>query len=162
MDIIPILGLKEELNVDAFLSSDLSSISVDEHVMMHIPARYRFSLAHELGHHWLHDDLFQQVKVETLSDWRRVLHNIGDQYFFSEFQANAFAGLVLVPPPALKARFTRRLEEAKSKGLDHGAILRFPLRQRLLEGLAGEFEVSAETLGIRLERDGLLPPLVEK
>ena len=48
MDIIPILGLKAEVGVDAFLASDLHSISVDEDVMMHFKFRFRFSLAHEL------------------------------------------------------------------------------------------------------------------
>jgi hypothetical protein len=161
MEVIPIPGLRDELGVDAFLSSDLTSISVDEDVMMHVEVRYRFSLAHELGHHWIHDALYQSVAIESVSDWRNVLEEIGDQYFFFEFQANSFAGLVLVPPAALKARFTRRLEEAKLKGLKHGDILRHPLRQRLIEGLAGEFEVSEQTMTIRLEKDGLLPPLVD-
>ncbi len=87
------------------------SISVDEDVMMHTRIRYRFSLAHELGHHWIHDDLYQGVEIGSLGDWKSVLEDIGDQCRFFEFQANAFAGLVLVPPAALKARFTRRLEE---------------------------------------------------
>ena len=59
MDVIPIPGLRDEVGVDAFLASDLESISVDEDVMIHFKARYRFSLAHELGHHWIHDDLYQ-------------------------------------------------------------------------------------------------------
>ena len=83
----------------------------------------------------------------------------GDQYFFFEYQSNSFAGLILAPPPELKARFTRRVEEAKAKGLKARDLLRHPLRQRLAEGLAGEFEVSDQTMAIRLERDGLLPPL---
>ena len=161
MEVIPIPGLRDELGVDAFLSSDLSSITVDENVMMHIKVRFRFSLAHELGHQWIHDDLYQSVDIKSVGDWRKVLEEIGDQYFFFEFQANSFAGLVLVPPAALKARFTRRLEEAISKGLKHGDILRHPLRQRLVEGLAREFEVSEQTMTIRLEKDGLLPPLVD-
>lgn len=161
MEVFPIPGLKDELGVDAFLSSDLTSISVDEDVMMHIKVRYRFSLAHELGHHWLHDDLFQSVEIKSVADWRNVLEEIEDQYFFFEYQANSFAGLVLVPPLALKARFTRRLEEAKASGLKHGDVLRHPLRQRLVDGLAGEFEVSEQTMTIRLEKDGLLPPLTD-
>ena len=72
--------------------------------------------------------------------------------------SNSFAGLILVPPAALKIRFTRRVEEAKAKGLRAADLLRHPLRQRLAEGLAGEFEVSDQTMTIRLEKDGLLPP----
>jgi len=159
MEIIPIPGLKAEVGVDAFLASDLESISVDEDVMMHFKVRYRFSLAHELGHHWIHDDLHQSVNVRTVADWKAVQEEIGDHYFFFEYQANSFAGLTLVPPAALKARFTRRVEEAKAKGLRAADLLRHPLRQRLVEGLAGEFEVSDQTMTIRLEKDGLLPPL---
>ena len=161
MEVIPIPGLRDELGVDAFLASDLSSISVDEHVMMHVKVRYRFSLAHELGHHWIHDDLYQAVEINSVADGRKVLEEIEDQYFFFEYQANSFAGLILVPPEALKARFTRRLEEAKASGAKHGDILRHPLRQRFIEGLAGEFEVSEQTMTIRLEKDGLLPPLLD-
>ena len=159
MAIIPIPGLKAEVGVDAFLASDLGSISVDEDVMTHFKFRYRFSLAHELGHHWIHDDLYQSVKVQTVTDWKAVQKEIGNQHFFFEYQANSFAGLFLVPHAALKARFTRRMEEAKAKGLRTADLLRHPLRQRLAEGLAGEFEVSDQTMTIRLEKDGLLPPL---
>jgi hypothetical protein len=159
MDIIPIPGLRAEVGVDAFLSSDLESIAMDEDVMTHSKARYRFSLAHELGHHWIHDELYQAVKVQTVKDWKTVQEEIGDHYFFFEYQANSFAGLILVPPAALKARFTRRLEEAKARGLRGADLLRHPLRNRINEGLAHEFEVSDQTMSIRLEKDGLLPPI---
>jgi hypothetical protein len=159
MELIPIPGLQAEVAVDAFLASDLESITVDEEVMMRFGARYRFSLAHELGHHWIHDDLYQSVNILTVADWKAVQEQIGDQYFFFEYQANSFAGLILVPPPSLRARFTRRVEEARERGIGASDLLRYPLRQRLVEGLAGEFEVSDLTLTIRLERDGLLPPL---
>ncbi len=159
MHVIPIPGLKDEVGVDAFLASDLESISVDENVIMHFKVRYRFSLAHELGHHWIHDSLYQSTDIRTVSDWKAVQKEIGDRYFFFEYQANSFAGLILVSPAALKARFTRRVEEAKTKGLGAGDLLRHPLRHRLVEGLAGDFEVSDQTMTIRLEKDGLLPPL---
>ncbi len=159
LDIIPIPGLRAEVGVDAFLASNLESISVDEDVMRHFEARYRFSLAHELGHHWIHDDLYQSANIRTVSDWKTIQAEIGDQYFFFEYQANSFAGLILAPPPGLKARFTRRMEEAKAKGLRPAGLLRHPLRQRFIEGLAGEFQVSDQTMTIRLERDDLLPPL---
>ena len=115
----------------------------------------------EIGHYWLHDDLYQAVAIGSVADWKRVQAQIGDEYQWFEFQANAFAGLVLVPPVALKARFIRRVEEAKAVGLDHASLLRHPLRHRMVEGLAGEFVVSEQTMAIRLEKDGLLPPLTQ-
>lgn len=163
MAIIPVLGLKDRLRVDAFLASDLTAIFVDDYVLQFVPNRYRFSLAHELAHYYLHDELYQSVEVRNISDWSEVQRQIGeDDYSWFEYQANAFAGLVLVPPARLKARFTRRVGEAQEEGLDRSAIVRFPLRQRLIEGLASEFVVSEQTMTIRLEKDGLLPPLIER
>jgi hypothetical protein len=159
MEIIPVPGLKDEIGVDAFLASDMSTVFVDEYVLRFVKVRYRFSLAHEIGHYWLHDDLYQAVTIGSVADWKRVQAEIGDEYQWFEFQANAFAGLVLVPPVALKARFIRRAEEAKAAGLDHASLLRHPLRHRMVEGLAGEFVVSEQTMAIRLEKDGLLAPL---
>lgn len=160
MAIIPIPGLKDRLRVDAFLASDLTAIFVDDYVLQFVPNRYRFSLAHELAHYYLHDELYQSVEVRNVSDWSEVQRQIGEEdYSWFEYQANAFAGLVLVPPARLKARFTRRVGEAEEQGLDRSAIVRFPLRQRLIEGLASEFVVSEQTMTIRLEKDGLLPPL---
>lgn len=57
MDVIPIDGLKAELGIDAFLTNDLEWIYVDQYVLLHAPTRYRFSLAHEVAHFWLHDEL---------------------------------------------------------------------------------------------------------
>ena len=161
MDVIPVDGLKQELNVDAFLASDLSAIFVDDDVLQFIPVRYRFSLAHELGHYWLHDDLYQGATIQSVTDWRSVQAQIGSEYRWFEFQANSFAGLILVPPASLKARFTRRVEEALQAGLKASDLIVHPLRHKLVEGLAQDFKVSEMTMAIRLEKDGLLPPLVE-
>ena len=83
----------EVLGVDAFLASDMSSVLIDEFVLQFVNVRYRFSLAHEIGHYWLHDDLYQAVAIGSVSDWKRVQADIGDEYQWFEFQANAFAGL---------------------------------------------------------------------
>ena len=54
LDIIPIPGLQRVIGAEAFLSSDLRGISVDQSVLENRINRYRFSLAHELGHLKLH------------------------------------------------------------------------------------------------------------
>ncbi|MEQ9400141.1 MAG: ImmA/IrrE family metallo-endopeptidase [Longimicrobiales bacterium] len=160
MEVIPVDGLCDDLRVDAFLSNDLTAIFVDQHIMQFVEVRYRFSLAHELGHYWLHDGLYQSTEVQSVKDFRRVQESLGDNYKWFEFQANSFAGLVLVPSPSLKARFTRRVAEAREGGVSESALLKHPLRQRLIEGMARDFNVSEQTMGIRLEKDALLPPLV--
>ncbi|MEX2532075.1 MAG: ImmA/IrrE family metallo-endopeptidase [Gemmatimonadota bacterium] len=160
MATIPIEGLSDHLGVDAFLSNDLTAVFVDQYVMEFVEVRYRFSLAHELGHHWLHDELYQSAKIASVRDFKEVQEAIGDNYRWFEFHANSFAGLVLVPPETLKARFTRRVEDAKAGGVPSASIPKHPVRQAFIEGLAREFNVSEQAMTIRLEKDGLLPPLV--
>jgi hypothetical protein len=49
MDVVPIRGLQTAFNIDAFISRDMTTISVDEFVLENRLYRYRFSLAHGLG-----------------------------------------------------------------------------------------------------------------
>jgi hypothetical protein len=63
MDIIPLPGLKTisrqaGLDADAFISSDFSSITVDQFILERRINRYRFTLAHELGHMVLHSEYY--------------------------------------------------------------------------------------------------------
>ncbi len=160
MEIIPLEGLRDAIKVDAFLTNDLTVIYVDQYAMQFIEVRYRFSLAHELGHYWLHDELYQTTEIKSVKDFQRVQESLGKGYKWFEHQANWFAGLVLVPSASLKARFTRRVEQAKQQGLSESALLKFPFRQHLIDGMARDFNVSELTMSIRLEKDELLPPLV--
>jgi len=50
MDIVPGPGLHREFDIDAYLTSDLAEIRVDQAVWESRENRYRFSLAHELAH----------------------------------------------------------------------------------------------------------------
>jgi hypothetical protein len=63
MDIIPIPGLKDisvdaGLDIDAFISSDLKSITIDQYTMEKRENRYRYTLAHEIAHKLLHEDIY--------------------------------------------------------------------------------------------------------
>ncbi|MFH1259067.1 MAG: ImmA/IrrE family metallo-endopeptidase [Elusimicrobiota bacterium] len=54
IDIIPIPGLMDVLNIDGFISSNLKELEVDEYIYSNRPTRYRFTLAHEIGHIVMH------------------------------------------------------------------------------------------------------------
>jgi len=90
------MGLRDEIKVDAFLAGDLSAIYVDEHTLQFIPARYRFSLAHAVGHSWLHDELYQDTRIASVADWRGVCGDLGDDYSSLSFhQHNLIAAELL-------------------------------------------------------------------
>ena len=50
MDIVPTPGFHQLLDTDGFVTSDLREIWVDQFVYDSRPGRYRFTLAHEIGH----------------------------------------------------------------------------------------------------------------
>jgi len=66
LDIVPTPGLKPAFDIDGFISSDLSTIYVDEFVYESYLARYRFTLAHELA---------QQFQVSSQTIQKRIEHD---------------------------------------------------------------------------------------
>ena len=160
LDIIPISGLKDcfekvGLDIDAFISSDFKNITVDRHVQEHTSNRYRFTLAHEIGHMILHGYLYKQFEFNTIDEWVEAIENMPlKQREMAEWQANEFAGLILVPRSALDREFQKALTEAKKtfKGSTQDLIVDMAIGLFL----APIFKVSASVIRIRLQRDRLI------
>ena len=158
LEVVPIDGILDDLEVDAFLTSDLKRIYVDAFVLQHRRGRYRFSLAHELAHHELHRPLYEQSRVTSVRDWRAVQEAISEEdYAWFEFQANSFAGLVLVPPAELQQQFQRALKAARAAGLTDATLWSEAGQGYLARWLATQFEVSEQVIERRLEKDDLWP-----
>ena len=84
--------------VDAFISADFKTIYVDEYEFDVESYRYRFSVAHELGHFILHRKYYPD-EMKSLEEWLEVSRRIiGDS---AEFQANCFAGNLLASEDGL-------------------------------------------------------------
>jgi len=153
LDIVPVPGLRH-FDVVAYVTSDRKEIRVDQNVFECQESRYRFSLAHEVGHLELHPGLFTNLCFSNIEEWKAVVTDSipEKEYSFLEWQASCFAGLVLVPPSEL----TREIESLQGKlpqnvsnlkKLDGGA-------RTYVEGLLGrKFVVSAEVIHRRLEFD---------
>jgi hypothetical protein len=155
VDVIPVPGLHDVCEIDAFITSDLSAIYVDDFVYQHRSNRYRFSLAHELSHAILHQELFRALKFSTIKEWVATMPTIPeDEYGWIEWQAYALAGLILAPQPELKQRFGRAVARAAKAGLSLSDATD-PARAAIAGYLAREFAVSAEVIEKRLAKDGL-------
>jgi len=61
INIVPVLGLQREFEVEGFTSGDLKNIYVDEYTYTDRITRYRFTLAHEIGHIVLHRHLYRAL-----------------------------------------------------------------------------------------------------
>lgn len=92
--LLPVRNLAHTFQVDAFLAADFKTIFVDEEGYERESYRYRFSVAHELGHYVLHRD-YCSSRVESYEEWLGLSQNANSGYV--EFQANYFAGSLLVP-----------------------------------------------------------------
>jgi Zn-dependent peptidase ImmA (M78 family) len=158
LEVVPIDGILDDLEVDAFLTSDLKRIYVDAFVLQHRRRRYRFSLAHELAHHELHRRLYEESRVASVRDWRAVQEAITEEdYAWFEFQANSFAGLVLVPAAELRREFAGAVQTARRAGLSDATLWSEAGKEHIARWLATQFEVSEQVIERRLEKDGLWP-----
>ncbi len=114
---------------------DRVSLYVNEHEH---PNRQRFTIAHELGHYFLH---LQTLPSGGFADTRSLYRNPGDLDRLNpkereeERQANQFAAALLMPEPRIRAL-------APALGS--------------IEELARTFRVSLDAMGIRLRDLGLV------
>jgi len=161
IDIIPVPGLKDsfekiELDIDAFISSDFRSITVDKYIQEKVGTRYRFTLAHEIGHIQLHGYLYTQFRFNNIGEWISTINQMPiSERGIVEWQANEFAGLILVPREVLRDEFKKTL-----KGVEETIKISFNKDPNLIMDLsiiplASKFGVSEDVIRIRLERDRL-------
>lgn len=126
INILPIPSLSKNFYIDAFISADFKTIFVDEDEYTKESHRYRFSVAHELGHLVLHKKYYPR-EIKNLNEWVSISKSVTNDY--AEFQANYFAGNLLVPDvelakqlnDAFDGSFARNYWDASSSEL--GKIL---------------------------------------
>jgi Zn-dependent peptidase ImmA (M78 family) len=147
--------LRGLLEVDGFISSDLTCITVDQFVLERRLNRYRFTLAHELGHWHLHRELYAELRFGSVNEWKQFQNEVDKaDYDWLEYQAYAFAGLVLVPTGHLKAQFQLAANAAERIGFSRQgepeAFYEF-----VIETLREVFEVSDAVIAKRLRSENL-------
>lgn len=162
INIIPLPGLHDDHEVDGFLSADMTEISVDMRVFESWPARYRFTLAHEVGHLVLHGDLLKESMPASILNWKEFIREMRQPDLeWLEWQAYCFAGLVLVPRAPLAVAYREALQMADEAGF---VIERNPdaaVRQYVATSISKPFGVSAQVVDKRLVADGTwerMPP----
>ena len=96
--IVPVEGLKEKFGVDAYVAADFRTMYVDGAGYRDESSRYRFSVAHELGHLVLHREYFSS-RIWNFEEWWGITS--GGASGALEFQANYFAGSLLAPEDEL-------------------------------------------------------------
>ena len=158
----PKRGLFSSTDMDAYLKMDLTAIVVDYDFYMDdkYAPRMRFSFAHELGHFFLHKEVFAAFDLIDPAAWKYFILNVSEnEYSNFEWQANEFAGRLLVPHSDLVLAIDQAAKIIKENKLigylenDPDAVL-----SRVSPTICKPFGVSAEVIKMRVVREGLWPP----
>ena len=164
LNIEPVKYLLSTIDIDAYLKRDLSGIVVDYDCYMNdkFANRMRFSFAHELGHFFLHKELYIKFGITSPEDWKDFILNVPENEYRSfEWQANEFAGRLLAPYPELETEMEKVAQILKANNLipflemDPDAVL-----SRISPMLCKPFGVSTEVIERRVKREGLWPPKI--
>ncbi|MBN1596664.1 MAG: ImmA/IrrE family metallo-endopeptidase [Bacteroidales bacterium] len=166
LDIQPIFGLKEQIDTEGFLQSNLTTISVDS--KSYVDDRYKFrlnfTLAHEVGHLVLHAEQYKEMQFTSTKEFIQFQQNIDeDSLEWFEKQANEFAGRLLVPIDKLKElvsaeeAFCTQLADKLAASSEE--ISGREIESYVLDSLAGRiykvFEVSKEVVKRRIRTENL-------
>lgn len=155
----PIPGLMNIYETDGFLCSDLKEIWVDRDLYLRKHPRYYFTLAHEIGHYYLHKSIYKQIKIKDTTSWKSFIKNLDEKNLsWFEYQAYAFAGLVLVPTKQLRKRSKFQLARIKKAGGKTPSII----LPRLIDELCKDFFVSTPVIKKRLKKENILPSDLQK
>jgi len=146
------MNLKEDYDVDGFLTSDLTTIFIDFNLYMNFENRSRFTIAHEIGHFVLHGEIFKNLNINSVDKLNELAIKITDEeYRWLEYQAYSFASHVLVPKNLLFNEIKKRI--GKIPELEAPEVLA-PIAQDLLN----IFQVSGEVILRRLEKERVVKP----
>lgn len=155
INIVPVLGLQREYEVEGFTSADLKNIYVDEYVYTDYINRYRFTLAHEIGHIVLHKSVFRAHNFSSIYEWKEFINSIPENdYRWLEYHGYAFAGLVLVPRETLIKYTKAFVDNIKGEGISLKDNWDFAW-ELITAHLGKIFQVSSSVVEKRLEKDGI-------
>ena len=151
LDIVPTVGLHHTAATSGWISSDLTAIFVDENQFSNYHNRYRFTLAHEVAHVILHREYYSEHEFASTADWKVFMLSIDDEdQGRLEFQANEFAGRILVPTAPLTAMYAetkKRIQEIAAPNVGRSVIVGYAARH-----LSAAFQVSPQCMEIRINR----------
>jgi Zn-dependent peptidase ImmA (M78 family) len=156
------ISRRSDLAIDAYLTSDRSTIVVDLDQFTQDQGRLKFTLAHELGHWFLHKNEYKSVKYDTEEDFIKIQKSLDAKYRnWFEFQANEFAAVLLVPSNVLMNLSRRYLPDLKKFLKANGPEQLWLMKNEIAEDLAQSFDVSPEVVKNRMNNEQILESFLE-
>lgn len=155
LDIVPFPNLYRDFGLSGYLSRDRTAIFVDQLQSEQYEEKFRYTLAHELGHYVLHESCYKNLSFrlpDEYVDWRESIAPEDVSWF--ETHGDWFAGHVLVP--------TRQLEEVcRTMAVEYHEILtQFQENPEdfwsyASNEIANAFEVNPPVVEIRIKKESI-------
>lgn len=102
LDIFPFPRLYKDHGLNGFPSKDMSTIHVDEVQYNQYNDKYRYTLAHELGHYVLHKICYDELTFQSADEYANWRNSIpAEEINWLETQGEWFASQLLVPSKQL-------------------------------------------------------------
>jgi len=162
LDAIPFDDLDRKYRAEAAITADFKGLYIDAeqyNLLENAPAwklnRLRFTIAHELGHYFLHQDLPQAEDFKSVENFARWTANYKGRKYTVEQEANEFAGRLLVPLIRIQEMYDTFAERARE--LVANFERNEQLRIQFAEQIAPKFGVNTQVITTRLDRDGIWP-----
>ena len=155
IEMFPLPDAQKIFGFMAALSNDLQTIVYDERSDTKNPHRFRFTVAHEIGHRVLHGSPISSLTLTDKQAWKTAVSEIDPKmYTRLEIQAGIFAGQVLVPTLVLLVaveEIVQRAQENKFNLSEAGdEAYDFVARPR-----AKRFNVSTDVIARRIKAEGI-------
>lgn len=162
LDAIPFDDLDRKYRVEAAITADFSGIYIDaeQYTLLETAPvwklnRLRFTIAHELGHYFLHQELPQTEDFQNAENFAKWTANYRGRKYTVEQEANEFAGRLLVPLSRIQEMYDSFAERASH--LVTNFERNEQLRSQFAEQIAPKFGVNTQVVATRLDRDGIWP-----
>ncbi|MBU1164459.1 ImmA/IrrE family metallo-endopeptidase [Patescibacteria group bacterium] len=152
--IIPSPNLESYCNTDALIASSWKYVYIDKDRYLDRSGAYdkriNFSVTHEIGHLVLHKGFYSKLEITNVKDFYKFFEEIPEpEYKRLEFQANMFAGKLLVPADELKKEIEKISKKIIQKKL---------ASENFGEALSNKFDVSGKVIAIRVLSENITIP----
>lgn len=149
---------------EAVLYGDFQVILVDYDKFLNDSYYYRirFSIAHEIGHYFLHCRGQEKNLFSSTDDFYAYYQNLDDrEYKWYEWHANEFAGRLLVPLHSLQESVVKGWDNLVAnlpENVDRNVIRSDDAVDFFAKNINAPFNVSADCIARRLRAEKLWPP----
>lgn len=156
LNIFPFPRLYKDHALNGFLSRDLTTIIVDEYQYDQLNEKYRFTLAHELGHYILHKSFYENLPEFETSDeyvqWRMSIPQ--DEMTWFETHSDWFAEQFLVPTNLL-LEICKQVVKKHSDLFSSLGTIPEDIWSYISNEVATHFEVNSPVVEIRIKRGNI-------